>query len=89
MILVPLDFKRVFVIGQSEDENLQEKVKAEIDEEKDILFIDSKDSYRNLTLKHIAAYEWATSDCTIASMASSQLKSKLFLYAAHKLLLLR
>lgn len=63
---VPSDFKRVFIIGQSEDGNVQEKVLAEIDEEKDILFIDTNESYKNMTYKHIAAYEWAISECSNA-----------------------
>ena len=57
------DLRRVFVIGQSLNEKLQLEVQQEIETEKDILFIETIDAYRNLTYKHIAAYEWAVNEC--------------------------
>jgi hypothetical protein len=58
------DARRVFIIGHSADASLEEKVLKEIEDEKDILFIDIVDSYRNLTLKHIIGYEWAIAECS-------------------------
>ena len=65
------DLRRVFVIGQRLDEELQRKVRNEIEEEKDILFIETIDSYRNLTFKHLAAYEWAVNECPNAGLTNS------------------
>ena len=62
------DFRRVFVVGQSLDKEQQLRAQQEIETEKDILFIETFESYRNLTYKHIAAYEWAINECPEAGM---------------------
>ena len=64
------DYRTVFIIGHSNDTNLEEKVIQEIKDKKDILFIDILDSYRNLTLKHMLAYEWAIEECPKAGTDS-------------------
>jgi hypothetical protein len=40
----------------------------EAEDQKDILFLDMVDSYRNLTLKHVAAYQWAVAECPKAGL---------------------
>jgi len=60
------DFRTVFVIGHSLDPAIEDKVRQEVEDKKDILFIDIMDSYRNLTLKHMLGYEWAISQCSNA-----------------------
>lgn len=62
------DLRTVFVIGKSLNEDLQSRVLQEIEAEKDILFIETIDSYRNLTYKHLSAYEWAVNECPNAGL---------------------
>ena len=60
--------RHVFVVGQSLNKELQLTLRKEIEEKNDILFIETIDSYQNLTLKHLAAYEWAVNECPNAGL---------------------
>lgn len=53
----------VFVVGNSEDETLQNAVIGENYMNKDILQIDFKDSYYNNTLKTMGRFKWAVEYC--------------------------
>lgn len=62
----------VFMLGNSkENDSVTDeavKLQSEIDEFGDIVIGDFVDSYRNLTLKTIMAYEWVTSHCRDAQI---------------------
>ncbi len=57
----------VFMLGnevaQGKNSSDANKIRAEIDQFGDIIIGDFVDTYRNLTLKTIMAYEWLTSHC--------------------------
>lgn len=62
----------VFMLGNWDDGGVEEtdchRLQAEIDQFGDIVVGDFIDSYRNLTLKTIMAYEWLTSYCREAEL---------------------
>ncbi len=62
----------VFMLGNSDAHGVElidsHKLQAEIDRFGDIIVGDFVDSYRNLTLKTIMAYEWVTSYCREAQI---------------------
>jgi len=56
----PVDWKHYFVVGQSEDENVNTAVKEEALTNPDLLIGDFSDSYRNLVFKTLWLIEWAS-----------------------------
>jgi hypothetical protein len=55
-----------FVIGEPHENNKQIDLESEVLEYKDIIQFGFKDSYYNLTLKHIALIRWAYQKCSKA-----------------------
>ena len=53
----------VFVIGRSEDYNIEQRVIGESFYFGDILKFDFIDSYENLTIKSISSFQWASRSC--------------------------
>lgn len=59
----PNSIRYLFVLANSEHEGVQKQIKTENAENKDILLLDFIDSYKNLTLKTISSFRWATKNC--------------------------
>ncbi|KAJ8039139.1 Beta-1,3-galactosyltransferase 1 [Holothuria leucospilota] len=58
--------ERLFLLGNSADKLLNEKIMEEFQIFQDILISDFQDSYRNLTLKTLSGLEWASLHCSNA-----------------------
>ena len=52
-----------FVLGQTDNKKDQERIKKESDEFGDILQIEMKDDYYNLTLKVVGLFNWLNTSC--------------------------
>jgi hypothetical protein len=55
--------RRVFVMGFSNRDNVNERVRLESEIYNDIVQLDFIDSYWNLTIKSLSAYKWAATYC--------------------------
>lgn len=56
-----VNIKTIFVLGKNSD--LKKKLKKEHEKYKDILQFSFKDSYKNLTYKHLSGYKWISKNC--------------------------
>ena len=56
----------VFVVGETDDYILQQKLTKEANEFNDIVIVNFQDTYRNLTLKTIAGFHFANNHCAHA-----------------------
>ena len=54
----------IFILGETEDKDLTDSIKEENEQNNDIIVVNFKDSYRNLTLKTLAGFHWAVKYCT-------------------------
>ena len=57
-------FSALFFIGRTESLDVQKQLKQEFLTHGDVIQVDMKDSYRNLTLKCIGAVKWMTTHCS-------------------------
>lgn len=63
--LVPnFRMKRIFIVGSPSKLSVDENIKLESEEHGDILQGGFKDSYRNMTYKHLLGYRWVKEHCT-------------------------
>ncbi|CAM1297353.1 Uncharacterised protein r2_g664 [Pycnogonum litorale] len=58
-----IKIKTIFVIGQSRNIQVKVRVNEEAVRCDDVLLLGFEDSYSNLTIKHLSAYEWIVSKC--------------------------
>lgn len=61
--------ERVFLMGRTDEANLQAKIQAESDRHGDIIQGDFADNYRNLTLKALMGLKWVSTYCRQAEFA--------------------
>ena len=57
------NMRYIFILGETSDIALFQKLIKEAEEYKDIVIANFQDTYRNLTLKTIAGFHWANNHC--------------------------
>ena len=62
-IIKKLNIRVVFIVGMTNDSAVDQEISREDKEHKDIVQGNFVDSYRNLTLKHLAGYKWTIRFC--------------------------
>lgn len=63
---IPASYVKVFLLGQPVDRGLRQLMEQESQTYNDLVIGNFHDTYRNLTLKHLMALQWAASQCSQA-----------------------